>query len=440
VLSAEDNALLCEVGPGTPMGRLMREYWVPAMLSSELPGPDCDPVRVLLLGEKFIAFRDSDGQVGMLPNACPHRGASLFFGRNEEGGLRCGYHGWKFDRSGRCLDMPNEPAESNFKDRLRARAVKVVEKAGVVWVYLGSRETPPDFPDFDCLRDDAPPLRNVRAYQIECGYLQALEGDIDTSHFGFLHVGHLGADAAPEGSFLRFMLEERAPRYKVLDTEFGTSYGAYRPAQEEGEEYWRIAHYLFPFYTMIPTGLLGDSSGFFARVPMDDHHTMVFMVEAGDPYVGSSVGIESGNPLRGLQIQENTTGWYGRFRCGLDLSDDYHIDRAAQRERRSWSGLDGVPLEDRAMTESMGAIVDRSAEHLGSADLMVIRVRRRILKALRAFQSDGTPPPGVDHPSLYRQRSGGIILPAGSDWIEATRGLREGTERPSLNPQIAAGV
>src|SRR5919201_4903190 len=143
MLKQEENELICRVGPGTPMGNLMRQYWVPALLSSELPSPDCNPVRVLLLGEKLIAFRDSTGQVGLLDHTCPHRGASLFFGRNEACGLRCVYHGWKFDVSGRCVDMPNEPPESTFKDKVRAKAYPCQERGGVVWPYLGPRQEPP---------------------------------------------------------------------------------------------------------------------------------------------------------------------------------------------------------------------------------------------------------------------------------------------------------
>src|SRR5438045_3835028 len=149
MLSKEDNELITRVGPCTPMGNLMREYWIPAVLSKELDGPDCPPRRLRLLGEDLIAFRDSSGKVGILGNHCPHRGASLFFGRNEENGLRCVYHGWKFDVSGACLDMPNEPAESNFKNRVRATAYPTRERNGIIWAYLGPRATPPPLPDFE---------------------------------------------------------------------------------------------------------------------------------------------------------------------------------------------------------------------------------------------------------------------------------------------------
>src|ERR671923_1293355 len=189
MLKQEDNELITQVGPGTPMGNLMREYWLPAMLSSELAAPDCDPVRVLLLGEKLIGFRDSNGQVGLLAANCPHRGPSLFFGRNEECGLRCVYHGWKFAADGTCVDMPNEPAESDFKHKVKATAYPTRERGGIVWVYMGPRsEGLPPLPDLEANMLDAEQT-GIGIFQRECNWMQALEGDIDTAHVGFLHQG-----------------------------------------------------------------------------------------------------------------------------------------------------------------------------------------------------------------------------------------------------------
>ncbi len=253
MLSKEDNDLVTRVGPGTPMGNLMRHYWVPAMLSSELPAPDCDPVRVMLLGEKLIAFRDSHGQVGLLHNHCPHRGASLFFGRNEESGLRCVYHGWKFAPDGTCVDMPNEPAESDFRTKVKAAAYPARERGGIVWAYLGPRDDPPALPDLEpnMLADDQVMLT---AIQRECNWLQGLEGDVDTSHLGFLHLGAIDPENTTPGTFAHYTVKDRAPRYSVVDTDYGAMYGAYRPA-DAGRLYWRIAQFLFPFYAMIPTGV-----------------------------------------------------------------------------------------------------------------------------------------------------------------------------------------
>src|SRR3981189_770638 len=279
MLKQEENELITRCGPGTPMGSLMREYWVPAMLSSELPHPDSDPVRVLLLSEQLIGFRDSNGKVGLVANNCPHRGASLFFGRNEEAGLRCVYHGWKFDTSGACIDMPNEPAESDFRTKVKAVAYPCQERGGIVWAYLGPRSTPPSVPDLEpnMLGDDRVV---VTAIQRECNWLQGLEGDIDTSHLGFLHLGAVEPEKTRPGTVAHYAVKVRAPRYSVGDTEYGAMYGAYRPA-DTGMLYWRIAQFLFPCYAMIPTGVLGLQVLARAWVPMDDEHMMFFSMGVG---------------------------------------------------------------------------------------------------------------------------------------------------------------
>src|SRR5687767_1196057 len=181
MLSVQDNELMCRVGPGTPMGDLMRQYWIPALISSELPVNDGPPLRLRLLGEDMIAFRTTSGDVGVIQNACPHRGASMFFGRNEEDGLRCVYHGWKFDVSGACVDMPNEPAESRFKERILQPAYPVVEAGGVIWCYMGPREHQPPPPDFEWTRAPAN-YRHVSRTLEFCNYLQTIEGGIDTVH------------------------------------------------------------------------------------------------------------------------------------------------------------------------------------------------------------------------------------------------------------------
>src|SRR5690348_8075522 len=200
MLSLEDNELLCRVGPGTPMGAFMREYWLPAFMASELPEPDSDPMRLRLLGENLIAFRDSNGTPALIQNNCPHRGASLFFGRNEESGLRCVYHGWKFDVAGNCVDMPNEPAESDFKHKVKATAYPCKERNGIVWTYMGPRSDPPPLPDLEPNMLPEAEL-HTGAIQRECNWLQALEGDIDTSHLGFLHLGALDPERMEAGTF-----------------------------------------------------------------------------------------------------------------------------------------------------------------------------------------------------------------------------------------------
>src|SRR3954454_15538373 len=308
MLKQEENELITRVGPGTPMGNLMREYWMPAMLSSEVPGPNSDPVRVLLLGEKLIGFRDSNGKPGLIQNNCPHRGASLFFGRNEEAGIRCVYHGWKFDVEGNCIDMPNEPAESDFKHKVKATAYPCQERGGLVWTYLGPRKTPPPLPDLEGNMQESS-HESVRAFMLDGNWLQILEGDIDTTHVGFLHYGGLKADEQIPGSFSEYQLRVKTAHFEVIDTEGGAAYGAQRPATDD-QAYWRIAQWCFPFYTFTPPGVLGTKKGGSARVPMDDTHVLTFTMTAGRPRPTQQTG---SSPFFQQPMQPNTTDWHGRF-------------------------------------------------------------------------------------------------------------------------------
>jgi nitrite reductase/ring-hydroxylating ferredoxin subunit len=420
MLSVQDNEVLCRVSRGTPMGDLMREYWVPAVRSDELPSPDCPPMRLRLLGENLIAFRTTSGRVGLIQNACPHRGASLFFGRNEEEGLRCVYHGWKFDVTGSCVDMPSEPAESNFKSKVRALAYPCEERSGIVWAYMGARTTPPPLPELEAnmLPDGEYAVGKTLR---QCNWFQALEGDIDTGHAGFLHYGSADPEAMPRGTFDYYAIATRDPKFTVMDTEFGTSYGAYRPA-EEGQYYWRIAHFLFPFYTMIPTGFLGEEVRFGAWVPVDDENVMSWRVSSKRP-MRPGAGAPSRSGIKGASATSgnlpDTTDWLGKFRLAANASNDYLIDREKQRSE-SYTGIDGIFTQDQAVTESMGPIYRREHEHLGTSDAMVIRTRRRAIKAARDLAEHGLLPPGVDNPSLYRRRSGGIVLPVNVDAMAAT--------------------
>jgi phthalate 4,5-dioxygenase len=439
MLSAEENELATRIGPGTLMGNLMRQYWAPALLSSELPEPDCTPVRVLLLGEKLIAFRDSNGQVGLLENNCPHRGASLWFGRNEDRGLRCVYHGWKFDVSGRCIDMPNEPPESNFKDKVRARAYPCQERGGIVWTYMGPRTTPPPLPDLEANmlpEEDCA----VQAIQRECNWLQGLEGEIDTSHLGFLHFGGLQPQQVQPRTFQYYSVLHRAPKFHVVDTDYGAMYGAQRPAHD-GLDYWRLAHFLFPFHAMIPVGVLGREVVARSWVPMDDTHLMFFSMTSKQGFNGFVKRAEAAGGVGGVRapMLPNTTDWYGRFRLAANHDNEYMLDRAKQ-QAGDFSGIPGIHVQDQAITESLGPILDRRGEHLGASDSMVIRVRRRLLAAARALADHGEAPPGVDNPQVYRIRSGGAFLPEGADWVEATHELRQAfVDHPELDPAISGG-
>jgi len=379
-----DDLLL--VGTGTPMGEMMRQYWIPAVMSSELQR-DGAPLRLMLLGEKLIAFRDSSGRVGVMDHRCPHRCASLFLGRNEENGIRCVYHGWKYDAEGNCVDMPNAPPHQDFKDKVKAKAYKVEERNGLVWVYMGARKETPPLPAIEAALMPEGELQ-INLVQRECNWLQALEGDIDTSHFGFLHTG--------------------------------TMYCAYRPA-EPGQTYWRFANFLFPFWTQTPQGPF-DRVNTRAWVPMDDTHTMfVSLSWRGSPT--SMRPLRNGQMVPGSRLGfdylPNTTDWHGRWRLTQNPSNDWMIDRVSQKNE-SFTGIASIHGQDQAVTESMGPITDHEFENLGPSDIMIARTRRRLLRAARSFAKDGKVPPGVDEPGIYTQvRSGDFVTDAKIAWRDA---------------------
>jgi phthalate 4,5-dioxygenase oxygenase subunit len=443
MLSQQDNEMLCQVGPGTPMGNLLRQYWVPALLPDEIT-PDGPPIRFRLYGENLIAFRNTSGEAGIIQNSCPHRGASMFFGRNEEDGLRCVYHGWKFDVHGTCVDMPSEPAESNFKNKVRTLAYPVRERNGIVWTYMGPRSDPPPLPELPPnLSEDC----NVWVRLEECNFMQALEGDIDTVHFGFLHAGHVvpERDMTP-GSADYYALKHREAEFHAYEHEIGATYAAVRHA-EDTTDYWRTGHYLLPFWTMNAPGVLPLKNSCIAWVPLDDENTMVWNIgqlqrlptdasgigglKVGqfradplgrfDPY-----GMRTANNFQNRMFAESGTGWLDRFRPIANQHNDYLIDRELQQQIEwdkskptigTYSGIPG-PGQDPMAQESMGAIYDRTQEHLGTSDAMIIRARRRLLTAARELRDNGTTPTGVDTPSLYRMRSGGALLPRGVNGLE----------------------
>jgi len=428
--TARDNEDLTRVGPGTPMGELMRQYWLPACKSSEVEA-NGSPLRVLLLCEQLIAFRDSAGKVGIMDHRCPHRLASLFYGRNEEGGIRCVYHGWKFDVDGRCLDMPNVPADRAFADRVKAKAYPTVEHGGVVWTYMGPRETPPPFPAIEATLLPDAELR-VTLTQRECNWLQALEGDLDTGHFGFLHMGSVSPDDVDGDNMHAHSIIDRSPEFQVAETQWGTMAGAHRAAGP-GQLYWRICHYLFPFWALFPDGTFEDNVTADAWVPMDDTHTMYFNF-AWLKRTPPLRTVKDGTTIPGLEFKHDylpqTTDWLGRWRLAMNAQNDYGIDRDAQRTV-SFTGVTGITLQDQFITESMGGVADRTLEHLTPGDAMIVRTRRRMLKAARALMEDGVTPPGVDDPEInLHARSGSYLAPEGQDWLEGYKELMQRSHSP----------
>jgi phenylpropionate dioxygenase-like ring-hydroxylating dioxygenase large terminal subunit len=295
--------------------------------------------------------------------------------------------------------MPNEPAESDFKHKVKAVAYPTRERGGIVWAYLGPRQTPPPLPDLEA---NMLPDATVSVTMQPANWMQILEGHIDTLHAGFLHYGSLKAEDQPPGTFSEYQIRDRTARFEVIDTEVGVAYGAYRLAGH-GETYWRIAQWMFPSYSISPPGVLGLGKRFAIEVPMDDHHTLIWQASVGRGRPGSGLNVSGAASLR---LLPNTSDWFGRFRTQQNIDNDFLIDREVQRSNEGpngYTGIQGIPPQDAAMTVSMGPIYDRSQEHLGTSDMMVIRVRRRLLAAARALAEHGITAPGVDNPEATRE-------------------------------------
>ncbi|HYB53501.1 MAG TPA: Rieske 2Fe-2S domain-containing protein [Thermoanaerobaculia bacterium] len=422
-MNAQDNDLLTRVGPGTPMGSLLRCYWLPVMESTELGPPDGPPQRVRLLGERLVAFRDTSGRPGLVAESCPHRGASLFFGRNEEGGLRCVYHGWKFGADGDCLDLPTEPADSRLRRGVRQAAYRCVERQGILWAYLGSRAEPPALPALGWSLVP-PSQRGALKYRRDCNWLQALEGDIDTAHLGWLHARFApggGREVAfgAHDSLRDIAARDTRPVLEVVDTAAGVVIGA-RRAHEDSQHYWRITQFLMPIFTSVPA--IGPQNRAKAWVPLDDWHTLVW-----EPHwhPTEALGEEDRRGWKGRvpasgMLPDDGSG-VGRGRFAANRENDYLIDRERQRSG-NFSGIEeSPPLQDGAIQESMGAIVDRAREHLGASDEGILRVRRRLLEAALRLRDCGEEPPGLRDPDAYARRGCQLLLPHGADWLEASR-------------------
>jgi len=412
MLTQRENELLTRTGPGTSMGTLLRRYWVPAFLTDELPEPDGTPVRIKLLGEDLLGFRDTAGNVGLVDRYCAHRGASLFFGRNEEGGIRCVYHGWKYDVTGQCVETPSEPESSRIKNRIQLKSYPCRESGGIIWAYMGPRDEEPPLPDLEwAVVPDAQRVVSKRLQ--ECNYLQALEGGVDLSHISILHRN---LDSRSDGKDQQLTRRDSSPNYEVVDTDCGLMIAARRTAGEDAY-YWRISQWIMPWYTMFPP-LIDEGIGGHAWVPIDDQTCWAFSMtwNPGGPIVAKT----SGEPRNGPPVGEGIYGELipGSFRPRANRDNDYLIDRHAQRGI-SYTGIPGLAAQDCAVQESMGAICDRTNERLGAGDIPIIAVRRRLLKAVEAVQA-GREPPGLN-PASQRVRPAALVLPKGIPFQEGAR-------------------
>jgi phthalate 4,5-dioxygenase len=380
MLPREDNDLLTQVGPEKPLSRLMRHYWLPALLSIEIPEPDCPPVRVRLLGENLVAFRDSQGRVGLLGEHCAHRGTSLFFGRNEECGLRCIYHGWKYAVDGTVLEIPAEPPGSTLKDKVRQTAYPCKEAAGIVWSYLGPTDKLPLLPNYEWMHLPHNNLYVTKSIQ-DCSWLQGLEGECDSSHLSFLHKNFTGERPRGGGDGALYAADS-APELEGIEMDYGVRMLSCRKIDPD-TVYLRVSNIVLPCHGFIPTGgLKGNPEGYtiHSHVPIDDTHSMRYNI-----HFRRSRAIEDNERQHDEEIGSD-------FHKRRNLENNYLQDRE-QQKRENFTGMGPIFLvHDSCATESMGPIYDRAQEHLGVSDMTVIAVRRFLLRAVRAVEAGQEPP------------------------------------------------
>src|SRR5438552_3357586 len=409
MLSREDNELITRTGPGTAMGEVLQRYWMPILLERELAEPDGEPVRVQALGERLVAFRDTEGRIGLLDEFCPHRRVSLWLGRNEECGLRCVYHGWKYDVDGTCVEQMNEPGENSFADKVHIKHYPTLELGGIVWAYLGPAELMPPPPSYEFTRVEAS-HRHVSKVIEECNWLQALEGGIDTSHAPILHRlltdNSTRGGIKPSSPFVR----GKAPNLVVDVTDSGYLYAGIRPLGD-ADVHIRTYHFVMPFHQIRPSrsdsGVACDAGHIW--VPMDDYNSMVYnwMYSTSDAPLTAEDRRERGIG-NGPDFVDQTT-----FRSKQNRSNNYGINREVQRTE-SFTGIDGINQQDRALQESMGPIVDRSKEHLGPADKAIGQTRRMLRQAVKTVEAGGDP--DGTGTSYYEIRAGEEVLARDADW------------------------
>jgi len=416
-----DNERLTRVGPRTPMGELLRRFWMPFLLAEELGLRDGPPLRVRLLGEDLIAFRDTEGRLGLLDRFCPHRRVDLFFGRNEQCGLRCAYHGWKFDVSGNVVDMPAEPPHSPLLKEVKIKSYPVMEWGGLIWAFLGDREFMPASPP-ELEWGLVPPTHRHISKRLQLtNFAQAVEGGVDSSHVGILH-SRLDPEH-PERPFrerqlsiidsVPFLAHDTAPKFFVRPTDYGMLIGARRTATSDSY-YWRITQFLLPFYTMIaPRSPTAPIFGH-AWTPIDDVSCWTFTMtwSAARPLDRS----EMDDGAVHVPVTQD-----GTFRPLIGQQQNFGLDREKQR-LHSTSGIDGIGLQDTAIQESMGPIVDRSLEMLASGDTAVVAFRTLLLK-LAANLENGVAPAPATNPQWYRVRSAGVVLDKNLDFREGAAKL-----------------
>lgn len=414
MLTKEENDLLCRVEGDAPMGQLMRRHWIPALMSEELEA-DGKPVRVKLLGEELVAFRNSDGKVGLLDEFCPHRGTSLVYARNEQCGLRCLYHGWKFDIEGNVVEMPSEPAGSPMKEKTKIKSYPTEEAGGFVWAYMGPAAEKPAFqrPPFS---PDEETQVSITKMRVPCNWAQVQEGQIDSAHSSSLHssdmvparVESAGATAT---NWTR-PSTDKAPRMISQATPYGFRYVALRRPIKNAQthDYARITVYVAPFISLIPPNSSYNVAS--VVVPADDTSTWFYFIAWGG---ASTVGTEEWRAFNHLVKGTDVDESYNPVRT---MANDFRQDREAMKDG-NFTGIKGIPNQDLAMWVSMGKLVDRTRDTLGASDIAVVEFRRLMLDAVKQFRDGKAPALGTSEPRVPQVEISSFqgIVPKGTDWL-----------------------
>jgi nitrite reductase/ring-hydroxylating ferredoxin subunit len=412
--------LLTRTGPGTAMGDLMRRYWVPVLLSSEIAAPDCAPVRVKILGERLLAFRDSQGRPGLVDEFCAHRGVSLFLGRNEEGGIRCSYHGWKYDVTGQCTELPSVP---QLACKMSIKAYPCIERGDILWAYMGPADKKPSPPELEwCML----PVENrfvSKRFQETC-YLQAMEGGIYTTHASWVHRYELDHDPMhKKAKANKYIKADRNAVFDVEEAGHGlTIFG--RRNGESDSHYWRITQWIFPWYTLIPP--FGPHAlGGHIWVPIDDESCWAWSINFLPDRPLPQDELQAMREGKGIHVKYIP----GTFRPLANPANDWLINRGAQRDKQSFSGVEGFSIQDASLQESMGPVQDYSKEHLVSTDKPIATARRMLARCARELR-EGKEPPALD-PVSQRVRAASVLLDRGvnaEDW--ARQALSDSVNKP----------
>ena len=412
MLHKEKNELLTRIGPSTPMGDMLREYWVPACRSAKLER-DGAPERIRLFGENFVAFRATDGRIGFIAEGCPHRCASMALARNEGNGLRCIFHGWKVSVDGECVDTPTEPEERRvaFAKKVPVRSHPVREAGGLVWVYLGkSKDNPPRFPDYEFT---SLPSENVlpRRGVIHCNWLQGLEALLDSAHVSFLHISNLNSVGGRSVFKVEsdYMLDNTSPKFEFIAKPYGFREGALRD-QSNGRTYARIREVVLPYFSFIPATPGGPALAC-CSIPIDDEWTAQW-------YIAFNVHGPMQRNRMGPYVRDSGDPDFFNSDMG-DASNMWHQDRKAMKDGH-WTGIvgRGNAYEDFIVQESMGPIVDRSKEHLGSCDLVILRARSMLLRAVEKYRETGELSFAGPDVEFNKIRAISFAYPQGEDWKE----------------------